>query len=261
MFTQIGKSLLLSCAVVGSLLVSSVWANDSVSSTNNNSAANSTIPQSPEEIAKAISQLRSIQELRDVDPTNWSYQALRNLVEQYGCIVGYPDRTYRGDRALTRYEFAAGLNACIEALERRILSAQQTRPPQVDIVIDEIRPVAYEDSYEQFADTFNRAFFNRTGKFWDIHGWSGQFNTWLGWRNFPGSFLENDIMRDAKTINIIYRNGQQQQTPLPRLITPDLPTPFNTSVLQNPSYLSGSPVGSGARPEVDIIIQPNPVYP
>jgi hypothetical protein len=32
--------------------------------------------------------------------------------------VGYPDRTYRGDRALTRWEFAAGLNACINTVER-----------------------------------------------------------------------------------------------------------------------------------------------
>ena len=56
-----------------------------------------------------LQQLSSIQQLRDVSPTDWSYQALRNLVENYGCIVGYPDRTYRGDRALTRNEFAAGL--------------------------------------------------------------------------------------------------------------------------------------------------------
>ncbi|MFM7441999.1 MAG: S-layer homology domain-containing protein [Snowella sp.] len=29
-------------------------------------------------------------------------------MERYGCIVGYPDRTFRGNRALSRWEFAAG---------------------------------------------------------------------------------------------------------------------------------------------------------
>lgn len=261
MFTQVGKFLLLSCAVVGTALVSSAKADDSMDKANNSLSSNSSVPQTQEEMAKSISQLRSIQQLRDVDPTNWSYQALRNLVEQYGCIVGYPDRTYRGERALTRYEFAAGLNACIEALERRILEAQAAQPQvELDVtVVDEVTPVAYEDSYEQFAEMFNRAFFNRTGQFWDIRNISGQANAWFGWRNFPGSFLENDISRDAKTMNIILRNGLQQQTPLPRLRTADLPSPFTTSIMQNPSYL-GNPQRN--RPSgVDIIIQPNPVYP
>ena len=50
-------------------------------------------------------------------------------MENYGCIVGYPDRTYRGDRALTRNEFAAGLNACMEQLERRLLEARNLGSP------------------------------------------------------------------------------------------------------------------------------------
>ncbi len=32
---------------------------------------------------------------------------------QSGCISGYPDGTFRGDRPITRYEFAAGLNNCL----------------------------------------------------------------------------------------------------------------------------------------------------
>ncbi len=66
----------------------------------------------------SLSQVTSVSELRDVEPTEWAFEALRSLVERYGCIVGYPDRTYRGDRALTRWEFAAGLNACLNTIER-----------------------------------------------------------------------------------------------------------------------------------------------
>jgi hypothetical protein len=68
----------------------------------------------------AMEQITSVSELRDVAPTEWAYEALRSLVERYGCIVGYPDSTYRGNRALTRWEFAAGLNACMNTVERLI---------------------------------------------------------------------------------------------------------------------------------------------
>ena len=52
-------------------------------------------------------QVTSVSQLSDVQPTDWAFQALQSLVERYGCIVGYPDKTFRGNRALTRYEFAA----------------------------------------------------------------------------------------------------------------------------------------------------------
>lgn len=65
-----------------------------------------------------MGQVTNVNQLRDVEPTAWAYEALRSLVERYGCIVGYPDRTYRGEKALTRWEFAAGVNACLNALER-----------------------------------------------------------------------------------------------------------------------------------------------
>ena len=64
--------------------------------------------------AAAAGQVTSISQLSDVKPTDWAYQALQSLVERYGCIVGYPNKTYQGNKALSRYEFAAGLNACID---------------------------------------------------------------------------------------------------------------------------------------------------
>jgi hypothetical protein len=69
-------------------------------------------------------QVTSVSQLRDVSPTDWAYEALRSLVERYGCIVGYPDRTFRGNRATSRYEFAAGLNACMQQMERLIASSE-----------------------------------------------------------------------------------------------------------------------------------------
>ncbi|NEQ22124.1 MAG: S-layer homology domain-containing protein, partial [Microcoleus sp. SIO2G3] len=68
----------------------------------------------------AMEQVTSVSQLSDVQPTDWAYEALRSLVERYGCIAGYPDGTFRGNRAMTRYEFAAGLNACMNQIERLI---------------------------------------------------------------------------------------------------------------------------------------------
>jgi len=65
-----------------------------------------------------LNQVNRVFQLQDVSPNDWAFEALRNLVERYGCIAGYPDGTFRGNRALTRYEFAAGLNACLQQIER-----------------------------------------------------------------------------------------------------------------------------------------------
>lgn len=70
-----------------------------------------------------LDQVTSVSQLTDVKPTDWAYQALKSLVERYGCIVGYPDKTYRGNRALTRWEFAAGLNACLDKIQELIAAA------------------------------------------------------------------------------------------------------------------------------------------
>ena len=61
-----------------------------------------------------MDQVTSVTQLSDVQPTDWAFQALQSLVERYGCIAGYPDGTYKGNRAMTRFEFAAGLNACLD---------------------------------------------------------------------------------------------------------------------------------------------------
>jgi hypothetical protein len=70
-------------------------------------------------------QVTNVSQLRDVSPGDWAYEALRSLVERYGCIAGYPDGTFRGNRATTRYEFAAGLNACLNQVERLITSSTE----------------------------------------------------------------------------------------------------------------------------------------
>ncbi|AUB40665.1 Carbohydrate-selective porin OprB [Nostoc flagelliforme CCNUN1] len=73
--------------------------------------------------SNSMSQVTSVSQFSDVQPTDWAFQALQSLVERYGCIAGYPNATYRGNRALTRYEFAAGLNACLDRVNELIATA------------------------------------------------------------------------------------------------------------------------------------------
>ena len=64
----------------------------------------------------------SVSQLSDVKTSDWAFTALQSLVERYGCIAGYPERTYRGNQSISRYEFAAGLNACLDKVNE-IISA------------------------------------------------------------------------------------------------------------------------------------------
>ncbi len=71
----------------------------------------------------SLGQVTSVSQFSDVQPTDWAFQALQSLVERYGCIAGYLNGTYRGNRAMTRYEFAAGLNACLDRVNELIATA------------------------------------------------------------------------------------------------------------------------------------------
>jgi hypothetical protein len=63
-----------------------------------------------------MAQVTSASQLRDVQPTQWSYQAITNLVERYGCVAGYPNGTFRPGQPATRAELAALTNACLDRI-------------------------------------------------------------------------------------------------------------------------------------------------
>ncbi|MBW4699109.1 MAG: iron uptake porin [Aphanocapsa lilacina HA4352-LM1] len=78
-------------------------------------------------------QVNTVSELTDVDPTNWAFAALKSVVERYGCLEGYPDKNYRGNRPLSRYEFAAGLNACLEKINELITAGSANLATKEDL--------------------------------------------------------------------------------------------------------------------------------
>ena len=86
-----------------------------------------------QEIQKQAQNVTSVSQLSDVKPTDWAFTALQSLVERYGCIAGYPDRTFRGKQATSRYEFAAGLNACLDKINEIISSGLADKVSKEDL--------------------------------------------------------------------------------------------------------------------------------
>lgn len=99
-------------------------------------------PRAPQNISpsktQAVTQttaqnVTSISQLSDVRSTDWAFTALQSLVERYGCIAGYPDRSFRGQRSISRYEFAAGVNACLDKINEIISSGLADKVSQEDL--------------------------------------------------------------------------------------------------------------------------------
>ena len=109
------------------------------------------IPANPQPTIDPQDQVTSVSQLSDVRPTDWAFQALQSLVERYGCIAGYPDRTYRGNRALTRYEFAAGLNACLASFAARSVRVNELIAASTADLVKQEDLATLQKLQEQFA--------------------------------------------------------------------------------------------------------------
>ena len=124
---KLRTSLITSSTIISAILsiTSGAWA-ETVPANNSEQQVNN----SQEEI---VSQVTSVSQLSDVQPNDWAFQSLQSLVERYGCIAGYPNGTYRGNRALSRYEFAAGLNACLDRVNELIATASADLTTKQDL--------------------------------------------------------------------------------------------------------------------------------
>jgi hypothetical protein len=118
------KSLLVAPAILGTAIVASsaAIASEELDTEVTTVASLEQIAEYANEgtSADSMGQVTNINQLSDVRPTDWAYQALSSLIDRYGCIAGYPDGTFRGGQSMTRYEFAAGLNACLEGFARTV---------------------------------------------------------------------------------------------------------------------------------------------
>ncbi|RFP57723.1 MAG: S-layer protein [Limnothrix sp. CACIAM 69d] len=115
-----------------------------------------TDPIDPETAIPAQAQVTSVSALSDVQPTDWAFQALQSLVERYGCLAGYPDGLFRGDRPLGRFEFAAGLAACLEAIQTQLDRATDAAVQRDDQAALSRLQTEFRSELEQLTGRVNR---------------------------------------------------------------------------------------------------------
>jgi hypothetical protein len=89
---------------------------------------------------------------------------------------------------------------------------------------------------ETLPEAAERIITTNSGNYFDDITLGGQFDYFFGFGKLvSGTFPENEIAEDARLFEVFYRdvlNQQASTTPLIR--TPDLNSPFNTSLLNSP---------------------------
>ena len=76
-----------------------------------------------------------ISEPSNVNSPNSTSQSSPSPTEGYGCVSGYGDGTFQGDQPISRYEFAAGLNACLNRVEQLINGSTADLATQEDLAV------------------------------------------------------------------------------------------------------------------------------
>lgn len=243
--------VLASAGVDAKLIVEEKTNTDLVAQAVPKDVAESTVaPNKPEN--EAMAQVTSVSELSDVQPTDWAFQALQSLVERYGCIAGYPDGTYRGNRALTRYEFAAGLNACLDRVNELIDTATTDLVTKEDLA-----------TLQRLQAEFSSELASLRGRVDNLEVQSSeleanQFSTTTKltgnvFVNLTGAFADGAVLAEGETA---FRTQPRTATPLLRQIDDDpnitlsnyVFLNFNTSFTGRDSLVTQLVAGNGRSP-------------
>lgn len=169
-------------------------------------------PADAEEAVSSVGmdQVTSVSQLSDVQPTDWAFQALQSLVERYGCIEGYPDQSFRGSRAITRYEFAAGVNACLDRVNELIAAGTTGLATKEDLATLQKLQEEFAaelatlrgrvDALEARTTTLEAQQFSTTTK----------LNA-LVWANITGAFAGDDVVVEAANLEGLFGRLELRQ--------------------------------------------------
>ncbi|GAB4179709.1 MAG: hypothetical protein Fur006_13260 [Coleofasciculaceae cyanobacterium] len=164
----------------------------------------------------AMSQITNVSQLRDISPGDWAYEALRSLVEHYNCIAGYPDGTYRGNRSMSRFEFAAGLSACLQQIERLIATNTESLVTRDDLKTLQRLVTEFETELATF-DTRVNTLENRVAVVEDRQFSATIKLTGNAFFNVTGAFADGDIKAEGLSPFRVARDANNQ--PVVRRIT------------------------------------------
>ena len=158
-----------------------------------------------------LEQVTSVSQLSDVNPTDWAFQALQSLVERYGCLQGYPDRSFRGNRSITRYEFAASTSICLERIGQIVSDKSQLVKKEDLIQIEQLQRIfrvelaslaGRTNSLGVRTDTLEKQKFSTTSKLFGqvVIGLQGRFANRADF--FPVDSIK-DIDDPGRNVNLI----------------------------------------------------------
>jgi hypothetical protein len=96
--------------------------------------------------------------------------------------------------------------------------------------------------YQPMAEDFNRAYRSSSGDYFRNRQLVEQLGDFFGVPRFP----DQAISQDNKNLNKLYRESMEAQfNSTPVLRTPDLPNPFNGSIMSTPATGMDSPTFGG----------------
>jgi hypothetical protein len=77
-----------------------------------------------------------VAEMQDVRVDHWAFAAIQAVVEKYAIMEGFPDRTFKGQRNLTRYEFAAALMRVMQRVEEMMKNGRDVGATDLRLLRD-----------------------------------------------------------------------------------------------------------------------------
>ena len=72
------------------------------------------------------------EQMVDLAPNHWAYNAIKVLMERYRVVGGFPDKTFRGEKGVSRYELAAALAQIMDKIQAR--GDERIAPSDRDLV-------------------------------------------------------------------------------------------------------------------------------
>lgn len=86
--------------------------------------------------------------LVDVSTNHWAYKSLETLINKYNFKIGYPDKTFKGNNQITRYEVVSLLNQVLEQMPKKNITPEDLNN------INDLR-IEYSKDLKLLKDEFN----------------------------------------------------------------------------------------------------------
>ena len=206
----------------------------------------------------SIGVVQSVDQLSDVSPTDWAYQALSELITNWNCIAGYPDGTFRGQRKATRYELAAALNECLNTVNLRFATKaelEQVKKLQEEFAAELAVLKGRVDALEARTDVLEDQQFSTTTKLQAEVVMAGQFGDFTD--NTFNSMLVPATLPASSSIAPVYTDPSGGTTATTPAIAPggadgaagaaaagDIPLFYQPSLFAAAFGRRANPVGS-----------------